>query len=138
MRRLQSTDVSLVTAVPCHYRLESPPHSLVERLISRLLRQALLPWSVAAAVAAPSAAAAPAVPTQDTFDSVKVVIRQLLEERKIPSPGILPTADAARETTTIGLDLRLQNGRLSGSISALAPNVYALSSFAALERTPMR
>ncbi|MGE0552978.1 MAG: serine hydrolase domain-containing protein [Gemmatimonadales bacterium] len=48
--------------------------------------------------------------------------------------GTIPTPDASRRPTSIVLDLHLANGRLSGAMSAVARDAYAVSSYARLER----
>ena len=50
--------------------------------------------------------------------------------------GAMPTPDASREPGSLAFDVRLHDGRLSGSVSALGTNVYALSSYVSLKRRP--
>ena len=47
---------------------------------------------------------------------------------------MIPTHDASREPGSLAFDVRLHDDRLSGSVSALGTNVYALSSYVSLER----
>jgi len=49
-------------------------------------------------------------------------------------PGTVPTPDASRRPGEIRFELRLIEGHLSGAMSVLAPDAYALSSCARLER----
>lgn len=46
----------------------------------------------------------------------------------------VPTPDASRVPHNVMLDLRLHDGALSGWVSAMAPNLFALSYYAALKR----
>ncbi len=46
----------------------------------------------------------------------------------------VPTPDASRTSHNVMLDLRLHDGGLSGWVSAMAPDLFALSSYAALKR----
>jgi len=46
----------------------------------------------------------------------------------------VPTPDASRISHNVMLDLRFHDGTLSGWVSAMAPDVFALSSYAALKR----
>jgi CubicO group peptidase (beta-lactamase class C family) len=50
--------------------------------------------------------------------------------------GTIPTPDASRTPGEIRFELRLIEGHLSGAMSVLAPDAYALSSYARLERAP--
>lgn len=50
--------------------------------------------------------------------------------------GTVPTPDASREPGGLTFDVRLHEGKLSGSVSALGTNVYALSSYLTLSKRP--